>query len=201
MPEKELERAPSPRDARLDRPAGPVPALDEGAVAALSTARPTAVQFVAPMHAILVTWAAGPAAASGPVSDHRVPSQRSAIGRVVPLLCELPIATQLVAVAHETAVSDVSLDPPGFGLATGAQADPFQCSTKVDVTLPLCWYPTAKQRELFGHATLSNAAPSMVLRIGPSLRDQLLPSHCSTSGAASCRDSGLPRSNGACRGS
>ena len=150
----------------------------------LSTARPTAVQFVAPVHAMLASWAAGPAEASGPVGDHRVPSQRSAIGRVVPLLCELPIATQLVAVAHDTAVSDVSVDPPGFGLATGVHADPFQRSTRVVVTWPLCWYPTAKQRELFGQATLANAAPSTVLRIGPSLRDQVLPSHCSTSGSS-----------------
>jgi hypothetical protein len=67
------------------------------------------------------------------INDHDVPFQRSENGRG-PVGVYVPIATQFVALAHDTSTSAIAscpADPAGLGVAMTDHAVPFQCSTSV----------------------------------------------------------------------
>ena len=88
----------------------------------------------------------------------------SVLRALVPL-DQVPTATQLVALAHETELSWLNVQPAGFETGTTAHAVPFQRS---DTLAPgaCCHTPTAMQNDVLRHETAFNAVLYRPLTFG-----------------------------------
>jgi hypothetical protein len=122
---------------------------------------PTPTQSVALVHDTPVnSLDCAPAGSGLDPSTKLVPFQRSISVWLTDEVTENPTAKQLVALVHETPLSELNDAPATFALATIAQLVPFQRSTNVRVPPEVLKYPTATQFVALVHDTPDSDLPA-----------------------------------------
>jgi hypothetical protein len=117
----------------------------------------------------------------GVTNPQELPFQCSAKVLTAELVANTPTAKQLFVLGQATPRRLAALLPPGLGLDSMLQLEPFQCSAKLLVVVDVEKLPTAKQLFVFGQATPVRPTPFALRGVATARIPQPLPFQCSTS--------------------